>query len=163
EAMTFNNDGKVLAAACSSDNLLQTTIRVWQVSTGQEAFSFRGDGGLGRSLQFHKEDKAIALLSGDQRAQGWDIATGKTLASVDARRSGNVAAPFDRTGVFSADGKWWGVASADHAVALYDAAKWEKRATLEGHTGAILSLACSPDGQTLASASLDNSIRLWDL
>jgi len=30
------------------------------------------------------------------------------------------------------------------------------------HTGAITSLAFSPDGKTLATASIDYSIRLWD-
>lgn len=34
--------------------------------------------------------------------------------------------------------------------------------TLSGHSNLIYSLAWSPDGHTLASASMDRSIRLWD-
>ncbi len=34
---------------------------------------------------------------------------------------------------------------------------------LEGHTGPIVSLAVSPDGNSIASASWDRSIRLWPL
>jgi WD40 repeat protein len=34
--------------------------------------------------------------------------------------------------------------------------------TLEGHTDPVYAIAWSPDGKTLATASFDNTIRLWD-
>jgi WD40 repeat protein len=34
---------------------------------------------------------------------------------------------------------------------------------LTGHTGDVCSLAFCPDGKTLASSSLDNTVRLWNV
>jgi len=41
--------------------------------------------------------------------------------------------------------------------------KWQCLQTIRGHAGAVLSVAISPDGQTIASGSSDNNIKIWQL
>jgi WD40 repeat protein len=46
---------------------------------------------------------------------------------------------------------------------LWDVATGKEKATLKEHTKSVTSVAFSPDGMTLASGSVDQTIKLWDV
>src|SRR5258708_6446334 len=61
-------------------------------------------------------------------------------------------------------GTWLGVACLGLLpVSPLSAQEAKLRDTLQGHTAAVVSLAFSPDGKTLASASYDGTLKLWDV
>src|SRR5205814_7553860 len=48
-------------------------------------------------------------------------------------------------------------------VSSLSAQEPKMRATLQGHTDAVVAVAFSPDSKTLASASYDGALKLWDM
>ena len=63
---------------------------------------------------------------------------------------------------YSPDGTRIAVASSI-GIWLYDTATHQEVALLTGHWSTVYSVAFSPDGNTIASGSADNTIRLWDV
>ena len=46
---------------------------------------------------------------------------------------------------------------------MWDVATGQNTVTLRGHSSFVLSVVYSPDGQSLASGSADNTVKLWDI
>ena len=129
----------------------------------------------GRTLASGGEDNTIML---------WDTTTGERTKTL-TRPTGPFVGPTDPlvghtdtvySVAFSPDGQTLASGSEDSTIILWDMTTGKHIKTLvrptgsfvgptdplAGHTDTVYSVAFSPDGQTLASGSADDTIILWD-
>ena len=148
ETLAFSPDGRKLAA--SSDDL---TLRLWDTQSGTLLLS-RGNFSDAFSVTFSLDGKSLVTGS-PEGVIFWDT------------RSGTSDPLFTIQGAvgkvrFSPDGTRLATVN-NSVVRLWDARTGRELFTLSGHTGWVMDIAISPDGKSLASASLDGTVKIWSL
>jgi hypothetical protein len=159
----YEKEPRILALSPDSDLLASkadsSPLVIWNTETMEEAARFEDPGFWVFSVAFSPDGEHIAFSGDDYSRSVWNHVTGEEIR----RLSGFV----DRGGragslAYSPDGALLAGIS-DKVVRLWDTATWEELPPLTGHTDDVKSITFAEGGRYLATTSLDNTIRIWDL
>ncbi|XP_024521241.1 WD repeat-containing protein VIP3 [Selaginella moellendorffii] len=159
--MQFHPKGELLAVAGGGSGC----VNIWKASSGSRETSLKaesvdkvGGGKFVLSVAWSPDGKLLACSSMDGTIAVFDVARGKMLHTLDGH-----SMPVRCLAFSPVEPRYLFTACDDKHVHMYDAEGRSLVSAMSGHASWVLSVAGSPDGAALASASSDRTVRLWDL
>ncbi len=159
---TLVSTGKVVAIATSPvapilASSSGTTIRLWDLESGQPIRTLTGHLDIIQSLAISPDGRVLVSGSADKSIRLWNLETGQKLGQLLFHTDTVLSLAISPNGSLLASGSLY------DPIKLWDLAARQEKGDLFGHTGWVDALSCSPDGQLLASAGTDFLLKLWDL
>lgn len=170
ENFSFSPDGNTIAGLCSQQRKvwrdgdktsytysIYHIVSLWDTTTRKRKSTLETIDSV-ESIAFNPDGDTIATMNADNTVQVWDARTGELKYTLE-HTGGIVGISYnlERPDTFI-------IAHKDRTTRVWDTGTQTRKHTfsLTEHTDALNSAAFSPDADTLATASLDGSVQLWD-
>jgi WD40 repeat protein len=156
-ALAFDPSGRRLASA-SRDQ----TIRIWDLAEWQEDFTIRAHSGKILSIRFDPTGRQLVSASADGTVKILDAVKAADRLSLEPHKWGVAEVSFTSDGHYLISG------SADGTLKVSDVATGQVVHTFHESSAAINDLACSGDGQWIATISssagsfdIPSQVKVW--
>ena len=136
-SLVLSEDGKRLFSGS-----MDSTIKVWDLETGQEIRTLRGHTNAVWSLALSRDGKRLFSGSMDSTIKVWDVAAGQEIRTLRGHTAQVLSLALSR------DGKRLYSGSFDKTIKVWDLETDKEILTLRGHTEWIFILAAERGRQT---------------
>jgi WD40 repeat protein len=161
--IALNGAGAILAVGDETGQ-----VRLWQYPQMLDNanlppyWSLQDQTGTAYAVLFSPDSQTL-VRCGQNDVKLFNVAQPGAAFQIGAPRRTLTLSSTPHTAVYSKDGKTLFTGDGDGLVRAWDPDSGEQTATFRGHTGTVWSLAFSPEGNVLASASSgDYLARLWE-
>ncbi|MDP1563828.1 MAG: serine/threonine-protein kinase [Pirellulaceae bacterium] len=148
----YSPEGSVVVS-CGDEG----SIRLWDSEDGRELAHLDEFSGSVTDVAMHPSGRFVAATGENGKLMVWDVTTQRVLHDIDRNFNGAGFLAYESRGTCL-------IIVNSNRIEFRDANNYRLvHSIADAHSGAIRALAVSPDGKQLATASWDQTIKIWDV